>query len=185
MVEAAPVSLTWASLSNATRELLTGKLAGLWGAPTDEAAFDSWADDKKQALLLLLMRMEAKELWHLVKQVTNVYGEGGVGLEFLAWPMIESTLSRRRDFTRLFANHKDTTGGFYEKERGDAVLHFLFQEGEPRTWYVHFDLYSPVHSPASALKHLRHEFIGKVKPNWRMIAACLNGESSFGKRTNV
>ena len=185
MVEAAPVSLTWASLSNATRELLTGKLAGLWGAPTDEAAFDSWADDKKQALLLLLMRMEAKELWHLVKQVTNVYGEGGVGLEFLAWPMIESTLSRRRDFTRLFANHKDTTGGFYEKERGDAVLHFLFQEGEPRTWYVHFDLYSPVHSPASALKHLRHEFIGKVKPDWRMIAACLNGKSSFGKRTNV
>jgi len=185
MVEAAPASLTWASLPNATRDLLTGRLAGLWEAPTDAVAFDSWADDKKQALLLVLMRMDAKGLWHLVKRITNVYGEGGVGIQFLAWPMIESTLSRRRDFTRLFANHKDTTGGFYEKQRGDAVLHFLYQDGEPRTWYVHFDLYSPVHSPASAWKHLRHEFIGKVKPDWRMIAECLNCEGSVGKRTNV
>jgi len=54
------------------------------------------------------------------------------------------------------------------------VLHFLYQEGEPRTWYVHFDLYSPVHSPGSALKHLRHEFLGKVTPNWEMIAKHLN-----------
>ncbi len=100
------------------------------------------------------MRMDGKGLWHFVKRVTNVYGEGGVGLQFLAWPMIESTLSRRRDFTRLFANHNDTSGGFYEKDRDEAILHFLFQEGEPRTWYVHFDLYSPVHSPASAWKHL-------------------------------
>jgi hypothetical protein len=121
MVEAAPALLTWAGLPNRTRELLTGRLAGLWEAPTDAAAFDSWADDKKRALLLVLMRMEAKGLWHLVKRITNVYGEGGVGIQFLAWPMIESTLSRRRDFTRLFANHKDTTGGFYEKRRGDAV----------------------------------------------------------------
>ena len=174
MVEAATTPLTWANLTPANRELLTGKIAGLWGAPTDQAAFDSWTADKQHALLLLLQRMEAKSLWHLVKRITNVYGEGGVGLQFLAWPMIESTLSRRRDFTRLFANHSDTSGGFYERDRDEAVLHFLFQEGEPRTWYVHFDLYSPVHSPASAWKHLRHEFIGKVKPDWRMIAACLN-----------
>jgi hypothetical protein len=167
-------TLTWASLPPATRELLAGRLAGLWGAPTDEAAFDSWANDKKQALLLLLNRMVAKDLWHIVKRVTNVYGEGGVGLQFDAWPIVESTLKRRRDFTRRFANHKDTSGGFYEKQRGEAVLHFLFQEGTPRTWYVHFDLYSPVHSPASALKHLRHEFIGKLKPDWRMIAKSLN-----------
>jgi hypothetical protein len=39
--------------------------------------------------------------------------------------MIESTLMRRRDFTRLMANHKDTTGGFYEKERGDACCIFV------------------------------------------------------------
>ena len=166
--------LTWTTLSAATRELLQGKLAGLWGAATDGDAFDSWALDKKQAMLLLLDRLEAKDLWHLVKRVTNVYGEGGVGIEFEASPRIHSTLSARRDFTTRFANHPDTSGGFYEKNRGTAVLHFLFQDGEPRRWYVHFDLYSPVHSPGSVWKHLRHEYLGKTKPDWRMIAKHLN-----------
>ena len=170
-------SPVWAGLPDATRELLTGKLAGLWGAPTDEAAFDSWPLDKKQALLLLSERMQSKGLWRLVKRVTNVYGEGGVGLQFEAWPMIESTLSRRRDFTQRFANHDDTSGGFYEKQRGMAILHFLFQEGEPRTWYVHFDLYSPIFSPGSAWRHLRHEMLGKVRPDWRMIAQSLHNVS--------
>jgi hypothetical protein len=167
-------SPAWAELTDTTRELLTGKLAGLWGATTDAEAFDSWTLDKKQALLLLLDRMQGKGLWHLVKRVTNVYGEGGVGLQFEAWPMIESTLSRRHDFTRRFANHSDTSGGFYEKQRGEAILHFLFQEGEPRTWYVHFDLYSPVHSPGSVWRHVRHEMIGKVKPDWRVIQRYLS-----------
>jgi hypothetical protein len=166
----AQTALEWDALSTETRELLQGKLAGLWGAPSDAAAFDSWPIDKQQALLMLLDRIHAKGLWHVVKRVTNVYGEGGVGLQFQAWPMIESTLKRHRDFTRLMANHKDTHGGFYERKRGEAVLHFLFQEGDPRTWYVHFDLYSPIHSPGSAFKHLRHEFLGKVKPDWQMIA---------------
>src|ERR1043165_9575739 len=94
-------SLTWAELPADTRELLTGKLAGLWGAATDAAAFDSWALDKQQGMLLLLERLRSKDLWHLVKRVTNVYGEGGVGLEFEAWPMIGSTLSRPEDFTPL------------------------------------------------------------------------------------
>jgi hypothetical protein len=166
--------LQWADLSKDSRELLNGKLAGLWGVATDQAAFDALAVDKQQALMLLLTRIRDKGLWHLVRKVTNVYGEGGVGLQFLAWPMIESTLDRRKDFTRRFANHKDTSGGFYEKDRAEAVLHFLYQNGEPRTWYVHFDLYSPVHSLGSAVKHLRHEFIGKLTPDWRMIARCLN-----------
>jgi hypothetical protein len=166
--------LSWSDLSAEAQDLLNGRLVGLWGATSDAGAFESWSIDKQQALVLLLQRMRDRGLWHLVKQVTNVYGEGGVGIQFFAWPMIESTLERRDDFTRRFANHKDTSGGFYEKERDTAVLHFLFQEGDPRTWYVHFDLYSPVHSPKSALKHLRHEFIGKVTPDWRMIAKCLN-----------
>ena len=178
MSGAAAPSLTWANLPYATRELLTGKLAGLWGAATDEAAFDSWTLDKKQGMLLVLNRMQCKGLWHLVRKVTNVYGEGGVGLAFEAWPGIESTLRRRSDFTRLFANHKDTKGGFYEKRRSDAVLHFLFQEGTPRKWFVHFDLYSPVHTPGSAWKHFRHEFVGKVTPDWRMIQQCFEEEGA-------
>ena len=169
--DAAP---TWSTLPAETQRLLTGKLAGLWDAPSDAAAFDSWTRDKKEALLLLLDRLYAKGLWDLVKRVRNVYGEGGVGIEFEAWPKIESTLSRRRDFTRLFANHKDTHGGFYEKDRDAAILHFLFQEGEPRRWYVHFDLYSPVHSARSALNHFRYEMLGKTKPDWRAIAKQLD-----------
>ncbi len=94
-------------------------------------------------------------------------------MSFSAWPLIESTLSRRKDFTRLFANHKDTSGGFYEKGRAEAVLHFLYQEGKPRRWHVHFDLYSPVHSVASAAKHLRYEFLGKLCPDWKKIEQCL------------
>src|ERR1043165_1171326 len=167
-------TLSWSELSSEMRERLNGKLVGLWDAPSDAAAFESWPVDKQQALLLLANRMTQIGLWHLVRRVTNVYGEGGVGIQFLAWPMIESTLQRRKDFTRLFANHKDTSGGFYEKLRASAVLHFLYQEGDPRTWYVHFDLYSPVHSPRSALKHLRHEFLGKMTPDWRMISRYLN-----------
>jgi hypothetical protein len=167
---AAERPLRWEELPSETRDLLQGKLAGLWGAPTDADAFNSWPIDKQQAMLLVMDRMNAKELWHLVKRITNVYGEGGVGLQFEAWPMIESTLARRRDFTRLMANHKDTSGGFYETRRGEAVLHFLFTNGEPRTWSVHFDLYSPVHSPGSAFRHLRHEFWGKLRPDWQMIA---------------
>ena len=162
--------LTWAELSEDTRELLRGKLIGLWGASSDAEAFDSWPIDKKQGMLLLLKRMHSKGLWRFVKKVTNVYGEGGVGLRFLAWPMIESTLSRRSDFTRVFANHRDTTGGFYERQRPHAILHFLYQEGDPRQWYVHFDLYSPVHSPATAFRHLYHESMRNLRPDWRMIA---------------
>ena len=171
----ADTTLTWSDLSSELRDQLNGKLVGLWEAPSDAAAFESWPVDKQQALLLLTNRMRQVGLWQLVRRVTNVYGEGGVGIQFLAWPMIESTLARRKDFTRLFANHKDTTGGFYEKRRDSAVLHFLYQDGDPRTWYVHFDLYSPVHSPRSALKHLRHEFLGKLTPDWRMISKQLNG----------
>ena len=163
------VPLRWSDLSVELREALAGKLTGLWGAPSDEEAFDALATDKQQALLLILTRLREKNLWPGVKKISNVYGEGGVGIEFTPWPMIESTLSRRKDFTRRFASHKDTTGGFYERDRAEAALHFLYVDENPRKWYVHFDLYSPVYSPGSAFRHLRHEFIGEAKPDWRMI----------------
>jgi hypothetical protein len=165
--------LRWYELPAESREALTGKLVGLWGAVSDEAAFDSLAEDKQQALALILRRMQAKDLWHLVRSIDNVYGESGVGIAFTAWPFIQSTLSRRKDFTRRFANHKDTSGGFYEKGRPGAVLHFLFQEGRQRKWYVHFDLHSPVHSFGSVVKHLRFEFLGKSCPDWKSIKRTL------------
>lgn len=165
--------LLWSELAADLRDTLKGKLAGLWDAPTDEAAFNALSIDKQQALLLVLARLQAKDVWQLVRNITNIYGEGGVGIEFVPWPLLESTLARRKDFTRRWASHRDTSGGFYEKSRTDAVLHFLYVNAVPRRWYVHFDLYSPVHSAASAFKHVRHEFIRKATPDWRMIKKAL------------
>jgi len=165
--------LVWSELAADLRDALNGKLAGLWDAPTDEAAFNALSVDKQQALLLILARLQAKDAWHFIRNVTNVYGEGGVGIEFNSWPLLEATLARRKDFTRRWANHRNTSGGFYEKSRIDAVLHFLFVNGAPRRWYVHFDLYSPVHSAVSAFRHVRHEFIRKATPDWRMIKRAL------------
>lgn len=168
-----PGILRWTDLSHELRESLAGKLSGLWDAGTDQEAFEALSVDKQQALLLIVSRMEARHLWHLVRKLENVYGEGGVGIAFLAWPALQSTLERRREFTRFLANHKNTNGGFYEKGLSGAVLHFLYVNGNPRKWYVHFDLHSPVNSAGSAFKHLRDEFIGKVTPDWRMIKELL------------
>ena len=168
--EKSPVrQLRWNDLAAEQREELSGKLTGLWGAPNDIEAFNSLAVEKQQALLLVLSRMKARNLWSAVKLITNIYGEGGVGICFFAWPIIRSRLERSRDFTKLFANHRNTTGGFYEKGRATSVLHFLYIDGDPSRWFVHFDLHSPVKSPASAFYHFRHEVMSKVKPDWRMI----------------
>jgi hypothetical protein len=163
------IQLLWSNLSDDLRNALAGKLSGLGSAIGDEDAFNSISVDKQQALLLIVSRLLAKGLWQGVKKITNLYGEGGVGIEFTSWPTMESMLSRRKDFTRLLANHSDTKGAFYEKGRSEAALHLLYVEETPRKWYVHFDLYSPVHSPSSAFKHFRHEFLGKVRPDWRVI----------------
>ena len=167
--------LLWWDLPADTREALAGKLEGLWGAACDEDAFNNCRVDKQQTILLLVARLLRKNLWHLIRKIENVYGEGGVGIAFSAWPLAESTLRGRKDFTTFMANHKGMSGGFYEKGRCDAVLHFLFIDGTPRKWYVHFDLHSPVHSPLTALRHLRHEFLGTLRPDWRMIQKCLKG----------
>lgn len=172
MSSAIDLPIQWRTLPDDIRQEFSGKLAGLWGAASDEAAFDGLAEDKQHALLLIYRSMRSKGLWGLIKRIDNVYGEGGVGISFEAWPLIRSTLSRRKDFTKLFANHKDTAGGFYEKGRPDAVLHFLYQDCSPPKWYVHFDLYSPVYSLKSCAKHFWHEFFRKVTPDCKMIGQC-------------
>jgi hypothetical protein len=165
--------LLWKDLAFDIRDQLTGKLNQLYGVIGDEAAFDSLPTDKQQALLLLLRRFSEKGLWHTVRKVENVYGLGGVGMQFEAWPMLESTLRRRRDFTKLFAKHRRTSGGFYERGMSRAALHFIFQRGTPVRWYVHFDLHNPVFSPRSLGLHLRFEVLGALRPDWRQIKASL------------
>lgn len=169
--------ILWKDLPHDVRDELAGKLSGLWGAISDEQAFNRCAVDKQQTLLLIQSRLRTKRLWQIIRKIDNVYGNGGVGIAFSAWPFIKSTLKGRKDFTRFFANHKDTTGGFYETGRSKAVLHFLYVDGNPQNWYVHFDLYSPVHSPVSAFKHLRYEFLDKLTPDWRMIQNALNAKA--------
>lgn len=161
--------ILWTNLPAATREALTGKLTGLWGHTSDESLFNSCAIDKQQTLLIMASRLQAKDLWHVIEKVSNVWGEHGVGIDFSPVEGVDATLRARKDFTTFMANHKGTTGGFYEKGRGDAVLHFIYTDGNPQKWAVHFDLYSPVHSPVSIFKHLRFEFLGKLFPDWRMI----------------
>ena len=80
--------MSWKDLRADVREALAGKLSGLWGAGSDEAAFNGFAVDKQQALLLVVSRLRAKGLWHVINKIENVYGEGGVGIGFSAWPLI-------------------------------------------------------------------------------------------------
>jgi hypothetical protein len=179
VAEPAPTvsSIRWKDIPAEAREDLTGRLSGLWGAVSDEAAFNACTVDKQQTLLIMVARLRAKRLWHVIRKIDNVYGEGGVGIAFLAWPFIHSNLRGRKDFTRLFATQKGATSGFYEKGRSHAALHFLYVDGKPQKWYVHFDLYSPVHSLVSAIKHTRYEVLGKLTPDWRMIKNLLGTES--------
>lgn len=161
--------LRWRDLSAEYREALTGKLAGMWGGPADEEVFDSLSVAAQQALLLIVSRLRAKDIWQHVIQISNVWGEGGVGFEFTASPGFKSVLSQRRDFSRLFANHRNTDGGFSEKGRAKSAMHFLYVNGSPPKWSFHFDLFSPLHSPAGAWRHFRYEVFSEAKPDWGMI----------------
>jgi hypothetical protein len=174
--EEAAAPLIWRDLSTETRRALAGCLTGLYGGETDESAFDALSVDKQQALLILLRRFTELKLWETVRRVENVYGLGGVGMNFAVWPLIKSTLSRRRDFTSWFARHRDTTGGYIERGVGRASLHVLYvDQGELRTWAAHFDLYNPWASPANAWRHLLHEKFQHYTPDWRAISSSLWG----------
>lgn len=172
--------IRWRELSDTVRDALSGKIRGLYGVQSSESAFDSLAVDKQQALLLLMRRLRELSLWEPVRRVENVYGEGGVGMNFIAWPVLRSELRRRRDFTSRFAAHRQNAAGFMERGRGLGSLHFLYQpEGGQRVWGVHFDLYNPWSSPLNAGRHLFYEKMRGVTPDWRVIGAALRREGKL------
>jgi hypothetical protein len=152
-------------------EEFRGRLQGLYGCEGYEEAYAALALDKREALFLLARRLIEIDLWHAVGTIVNVYGKGGVGMYFSATLDLEAELRSRRDFTRKFARHRDNTGGFLEKSRRHASLHFLYidtAEGK-REWHVHLDLYGPFGSLASMTKHLYHERWRRFRPDWRMV----------------
>ena len=150
------------------------KLEGLYGGASDETVFDQLTVDKQQALLILVRRFQDLMLWNAVRRIENLYGEGGVGMNFLAWPYLKSTLERRANFTTFFARHRKTTRGFIERGTRRAALHILYsEERASKIWEAHFDLYNPWSSPLNAWHHLLHEKIRRETPDWRIIGASL------------
>jgi hypothetical protein len=163
--------LRWGELTEATRAALSGRLRGLYGGAGDAEVFDRLAPDKQQALLILARRLCELKLWEAVRRVENLYGEGGVGMQFRAWPFLKSALAGRAAFSTWFAAHSGTALGFMERGRRLASLHLLYAEGG--CWEAHFDLYNPWASPANAWRHLLHEKIRREVPDWRTIGAAL------------
>lgn len=148
-----------------------GHLAGLYGWGSDAEVYATLPEDKRAALLLIAQRLAEKDLWRAVGKIVNVYGVGGVGLYFGATMDLEAELEARPDFTRWFARHADNNGGFLERSRRHASLHFLYidpPKGE-REWHVHLDLYGPMGSLLTTSKHLLHERWRKFRPDWRMM----------------
>ena len=162
--------LRWRRLPVETRQALEYRLEGLYGHRQDEAAFDSLQVDKQQSLLLVARRFQELGLWSDVRRVENVYGQGGVGMNFAARPALKSKLSRDKKFTTRFAGHHDTSGGFIERRRRRASLHILFVGNGERRWAAHFDLYNPWAGPLNTWRHLLYEKICGVTPDWRAIS---------------
>ena len=162
--------LAWGELSTSARDALAGRLAGLYGAASDAEAFGALAVDKQQALLIFVETLGRLKFWREVSRVTNVYGEGGVGIEFEAARGLSKRLRHSPAFTARFARHRGTAEGYYEKGRRTAVLHLLRPRPRARLWAAHFDLHSPLASPLSALRHLWHEKLLGRTPDWRRIA---------------
>lgn len=163
----------WRDLTENERDALARKLEGLYGGGSSESVFDSLVVDKQQALLILMRRLVVLELWSAVRRIENLYGTGGVGMSFQAWPFIKSSLERRRDLTTWWARHRNTSIGFIERGTNRASLHILCDEGQADNWEAHFDLYNPWASPMNAWRHLLHEKIRHETPDWRVVGRAL------------
>ena len=167
----AEVPGAWDELPESMRGLLRGRLAGLYGFAEDETAFAAVPQDKREALALLLRRLVGLDLWQNVAKIVNVYGQGGVGMYFSSDFDLESELSSRKDFSRKFARHRDNSGGFIEKDRRRASLHFLYIDNAAgaRNWHVHLDFYGPMGSFLSTAQHLYYERWQKFRPDWQIM----------------
>lgn len=162
--------LNWVDLSLAKRHALDSKLNGLYGAPNVPAAFNSLAPDKQQALLLVLKRFSAHGLWQHIEYIDNVFGEGGVGINFTAWPSFHEALRWHKEFSTRFAKRPGNDGGFRERRPRFGGLHILFKgKGEERRWDAHFDMFNPLFSPANTARHVWNEVLNSRAPNWRMV----------------
>lgn len=162
--------LTWGKLHAHTREALGGKLNGLFGWPRTDEVFDSLAANRQQALLLLLRRLQERRLWDWVRLISNVYGTGGVGIEFAAWPGLRANLVKRRDFTSRLAGHRNNEGGFRERRNdGGPVLHLVMVKMAERSWAVHFDFYDPLSSVGDLWRHVYRESWRRELPSWHQI----------------
>ncbi|MDT7541750.1 MAG: hypothetical protein QOE33_1654 [Acidobacteriota bacterium] len=170
--------LDWRGLAPNLRDALDGKLEGLYGGADAGDVFNALDLEKQRALLIFARRLSELNLWREVERVTNVYGEGGVGLEFIAAPALKSKLSRSTRFTSRFAAHGDTAEGFYELKRAKAALHFLRARRRKREWSVHFDLHAPLARPSSLLLHLWHEKLRARTPHTEEIADALGYDLS-------
>jgi hypothetical protein len=165
------------------RAHLKRKLEGLYGGTPDEIVFDQLSVDKQQALLIFVRRFLALKLWDTVRRIENLYGEGGVGMNFLAWPYLKSTLEKRATFSTWFARHRNTSRGYIERSTRRASLHILYADRSgKRGWEAHFDLYNPWASPLGAWHHLMQEKLRRQTPDWRIIGASLGylGDSPVG-----
>jgi hypothetical protein len=165
--------LRWNDLPDALGVQLSHRLEGLYGYADAADAFDSLAADKQQALLLFAARLGDLNLWREVESIKNVYGVGGVGMNFRARRGLSALLAAHGRFTTRFAAHADCAEGFLEKGRTRAALHFLRMKGEARLWSVHFDLHAPAATPLSALRHLWREKVRGETPDWETIKSKL------------
>lgn len=173
LTEVEPARLSWRELPESVRTALFRKLEGMYGGVDDESTFNSLTVDKQRALLIVYRRFSVLHLWNTVRRLENVYGEGGVGMNFAAWPFLKSTLERRSDFTKWFARHRKTSGGFVERRNARASLHILYTDSGERHWEAHFDLYYPWASPLNAWRHLLYEKLRHETPDWRAISEAL------------
>ncbi|HEY0083520.1 MAG TPA: hypothetical protein VGB61_12070 [Pyrinomonadaceae bacterium] len=167
-------TLRWDDLPESVRDGdLARKLEGLYGHANGRDAFDSLAEDKQQALMLFVVRLSDLNLWREIERIENVYGVGGVGMNFRARRGLYGALAAHADFTSRFAAHKDCAAGFLEKRRTRAVLHFLRMKGDASLWSAHFDMYAPATSPLSAFRHFWFEKVRRETPGWEAIKSAL------------